>query len=128
MSGLPSIIAPAPRFVAGARRWREELVRIEDLGFDLLAISEHYTDGWTFEPMVTVAFAAAATSRLRIAPIVLNNDLRHPAIVAKAIATVDQLSDGRVSGIGAGWLARDYEALGLDQDRPGVRLSRLEDQ
>lgn len=72
--------------------------------------------------------AAAATRTLRVLSLVLANDYRHPALVHKAIATIDILSDGRVElGLGAGWLAADYEALGLPLDPAGTRVERLEE-
>jgi probable F420-dependent oxidoreductase len=117
-----------PSLSAGAAAWRDELARIEALGFDEVAISEHYTDGWAMEPVSALAFAAATTSRLRFLTLVLNNDLHHPAMLAKAFATLDVLSEGRVSlGIGAGWLPDDYRALGLEFDPPGKRIARLEE-
>jgi probable F420-dependent oxidoreductase len=59
---------------------------------------------------------------------VLANDYKHPAIVAKEVATMDVLSDGRADlGIGAGWMQTDYDALGLPYDPAGVRVDRLEE-
>ena len=125
---LPGFIAPAPHLRAGGDEWCEEIRRIESRGFDVLAVSEHYTEGWALEPLAAVAFAAASTSRMWVAPLVLNNDLRHPAILAKAVCTADVLSGGRIMvGLGAGWLGADYEALGVPFDPAGVRLSRLEE-
>jgi probable F420-dependent oxidoreductase len=58
---------------------------------------------------------------------VLDNDFRHPVIVAKEIATLDLLSDGRVDmGMGAGWLEEDYTKTGVASwDSPGTRVDRL---
>ena len=71
-------------------------------------------------------FALASTTRLRAIPLVLNNALHHPAILAKAIATADVLSGGRAAvGIGAGWLVDDYEALGASYDTAPIRIDRL---
>ena len=70
--------------------------------------------------------AADATSRLRVGTIVLDNDFRHPALLAKEAATVDLLTDGRFElGIGAGWMASDYQRSGLPFDPPAVRVARL---
>ena len=70
--------------------------------------------------------AAAATSTLRIGALVLDNDYRHPVVLAKELATMDVLSAGRVEiGIGAGWMESDYRAAGIPYDRPGVRIDRL---
>ena len=58
--------------------------------------------------------------------LVLGNDYKHPAVVAKEAATLDVLSDGRLEfGLGAGWMTADYDALGLPYDSPGVRIERL---
>jgi probable F420-dependent oxidoreductase len=57
---------------------------------------------------------------------VFDNDYKHPAILAKELATMDVLSDGRVEiGLGAGWMVSDYEQLGIVYDRPGVRVDRF---
>ena len=67
--------------------------------------------------------AAAATTTLRVGMLVLGNDYKHPAVVAKEAATLDLLSDGRLEfGLGAGWMTADYEAVGFPLDRTGVRI------
>ena len=72
--------------------------------------------------------AAVATETLRVGCLVLANDYRHPVVLAKELATIDHLSDGRVEvGLGAGWMAPDYEQAGMPFDPPGVRVSRLEE-
>jgi probable F420-dependent oxidoreductase len=59
---------------------------------------------------------------------VFDNDYRHPVVLAKEIATLDLVSDGRVEfGIGAGWLKSDYDQSGIAYDPPGVRVDRLEE-
>jgi probable F420-dependent oxidoreductase len=69
---------------------------------------------------------AMATTRLRVCPLVLNNDLRHPAVLAQDLATLDIVSDGRLDvGIGAGWNEPEYQAIGLPFDRPGIRIERM---
>jgi probable F420-dependent oxidoreductase len=119
-------LAPMPRLGSDASQWAAELRRIEDLGFYAVAVSEHYSRGWTMDALTAMNFALASTTRLRAMPLVLNNDLHHPAILAKAIATADVLSGGRAAvGIGAGWLADDYRALGADYDAAPVRVDRL---
>jgi probable F420-dependent oxidoreductase len=115
-----------PRTGDDSTRWAEELRRIEDLGFHAVAVSEHYSRGWRMDALTTMSFALASTTRLRAIPLVLNNDLHHPAILAKAIATADVLSNGRAAlGIGAGWLVDDYKALGANYDAAPVRIDRL---
>src|SRR5262245_27160652 len=71
---------------------------------------------------------AAATTRVRIATAVLNQDLRHPAVLAKEPATLDVMSGGRLEvGLGAGWVPADYQQSGVALERPGSRLARLEE-
>jgi len=66
---------------------------------------------------------------LHAMPLVLMNDLHHPAVLAKSIATADALSGGRVGlGLGAGWLEEDYRALGVDYDAPAVRIDLMGDR
>ena len=78
--------------------------------------------------MVAMAMAAAVTTTLRVGALVFDNDYKHPAILAKEVATIDVLSGGRTElGIGAGWMEVDYTALGLPYDRPGVRIDRLDE-
>ena len=57
-----------------------------------------------------------------------DNDYKHPVVLAKELATMDVLSDGRLEiGIGAGWMASDYDASGIAFDPPGVRIDRFEE-
>ena len=119
-------LAPMPRLGRDPASWVASLRRIEDLGFHAVAVSEHYCQGWAMDALAAMNFAIASTTRLRAMPLVLNNDLHHPAILAKAVATADVLSGGRAAiGIGAGWLADDYQALGVSYDPPGTRIDRL---
>ena len=119
-------IAPMPSLDLPPDRWRDELRRIEDLGFSTVSVSEHVVGGWAMDPLTVMMAAADATDRLRVLSLVLMNDLRHPAVLQRAAATIDRLSGGRLElGIGAGWAARDYAALGLPFDRAGVRIDRL---
>ena len=115
-----------PRLTGSVSAWRAELRRIEDFGYWSVAISDHFTRGWVMEPVVAMMAAADATSTLRILPLVLGNDYRHPALLHKSLATVDVLSGGRVEiGIGAGWMDSDYDAVNIPFDPPGVRIDRL---
>ena len=119
-------LAPMPRLTGQARKWAAELSRIEDLGFHSVVVSEHYSHGWAMDALTAMNFALANTTRLRAMPLVLNNDLHHPAVLAKAIATADVLSAGRAAvGLGAGWLEDDYKALGANYDAAPVRIARL---
>jgi probable F420-dependent oxidoreductase len=118
-------IAPMPR-LAGREAWAAELRRTEGLGFHAVSVSDHYSRGWAMDALTAMNFALAHTSRLHALPLVLNNDLRHPALVAKAAATASVLSAGRAGlGIGAGWLQEDYRALGVEYQPAPVRIARL---
>ncbi len=98
--------------------------RAEDLGYSTVSMADHLDD--QLAPMLALTAAAQATTTLRVLSLVLANDYRHPALLAKEITTLDQLSGGRLEfGIGAGWMASDYEQAGLPYDRPGVRIGRL---
>jgi probable F420-dependent oxidoreductase len=108
-----------------AREWREKARKVEALGYSTLFMPDHFIDT-PLAPMVGIAMAAEATESLRVGTLVLGNDYKHPAVVAKEFATLDVISDGRVeAGIGAGWMRVDYEALGLEYDRAGMRIDRL---
>jgi probable F420-dependent oxidoreductase len=75
-----------------------------------------------------MAVALEATESIRVGCRVLCNDYRHPVILAKEVATLDLFSEGRVEmGLGAGWLANEYEAAGIPFDSPGTRIARLEE-
>jgi len=118
--GLQTSIAPA------MSAWRERARMAEGLGYSALYIPDHFDA--QFGPLVAATVAAEATSSLHVGTLVLNNDLRHPVVLAEEIATLCLAAEGRVEvGLGAGWLRSDYEALGLDYDAPGVRVDRLEE-
>ncbi len=109
-----------------AATWRERARKAEDLGYSALYVPDHFDDQWG--PLVALTAAAEATSTLKVGPLVLGNDYRHPVVAAKEIATLDVLSEGRVEfGIGAGWMRTDYEAAGMAYDEPAVRVERLEE-
>lgn len=96
----------------------------EDLGYSAFSVPDHL-DGQP-APMIALTTVAAATTTLQLQPLVLANDYRHPAMLAKEAATLDLLSDGRfVMAIGAGWMRSDYDGAGLPYDRPSVRIARL---
>jgi probable F420-dependent oxidoreductase len=70
--------------------------------------------------------AADATTDLKVGCLVHDNDYKHPVVLAKEIATIDVLSNGRVEfGIGAGWMNTDYAQSGIPKDRDGVRIARM---
>jgi probable F420-dependent oxidoreductase len=106
--------------------WAAQLRHLEDLGLSSVVAADHFTGGYTFEPMIALTAAAAATSGLRLQTGVLGNDYRHPVLVHRMAALLDVVSDGRlVLGLGAGWMTSDYEAAGIALDPPGVRVGRF---
>jgi probable F420-dependent oxidoreductase len=111
---------------ASGDAWRDKARKIEDLGFSTLFIPDHFTD--QLGPIVALTSAAEATTSLRVGALVFDNDYRHPVVFAKELATLDLMSNGRLEfGIGAGWMQTDYDAAGMPYDRPGVRITRLEE-
>jgi probable F420-dependent oxidoreductase len=100
--------------------------KAEDLGYATLFMPDHFDD--LLAPLPGLMAAADATTTLRVAPLVLDNDYKHPVVTAKELATLDLLSGGRLEvGIGAGWMASDYEQSGIPMDPPAVRVDRLEE-
>jgi probable F420-dependent oxidoreductase len=111
--------------------WLALARRAESLGYATFLIRDHFAPdffGDQLAPFSALATAAAVTTRLRVGTMVIDNDYRHPVVLAKEAATLDALSGGRLElGLGAGWLRREYEQAGLPFDAPGVRVSRLEE-
>jgi probable F420-dependent oxidoreductase len=103
----------------------EELAQAaEHLGYSTIFVGEHLDTGYGSFAMASAI--ASATSRLRVGTLMLLNDLRHPAILAKEAATVDVLSEGRLElGIGAGWKETDYTSMGLSMPEGQVRVQQL---
>lgn len=106
--------------------WTDAAKRIEGLGFSTLFLRDHFDT--QLGPIAAMTAAACATDTLNVGCLVLDNDYRHPLVLAKELATIDHLSNGRVEvGLGAGWMAPDYEQSGMPFDPPGVRVSRMEE-
>ncbi|HEY7483285.1 MAG TPA: TIGR03621 family F420-dependent LLM class oxidoreductase [Streptosporangiaceae bacterium] len=105
--------------------------RAEDLGYDTLLLRDHFVRepyGDQLAPLIALGAAAAATRRLRVGTLVIDNDYRHPVLLAKEAATLDHLYGERFElGIGAGWLKEEYEQAGMSFDPAGVRVGRLEE-
>lgn len=113
------LTGPAPGMT-----WGETARKLEDLGWSALMMPDHFEDQLAVAP--ALAAAAEATTSLRLAALVFGNDYRHPVLLAKDMATLDVLSDGRMElGLGAGWMKTDYEKAGMPYDRPGVRIDRM---
>jgi len=114
---------------------REQLLdtahRAEALGYSTLLLRDHFVPepfGDQLAPLVALTAVAGVTRTLRVGSLVLDNDHRHPVVLAKETATLDLLSEGRFElGIGAGRLRDEYERAGLPFDPPAVRVGRLEE-
>ena len=104
--------------------WQEKARRVEALGYSTLTLPDHLVD--LLAPFPAIIGAAEATTHLRVGSTVLNNDLRHPVLVAREAATVDLLTDGRFQlGLGAGAIRSEYDQAGLGFDRGAIRVARL---
>jgi len=122
---------------ATAAEWTETARAAEDLGYDCLHLADHYlgpgqaaTDA-SHPPQVVAAIpammaAAAVTTTLKVGARVMCCDYHQPVVLAKSLATVDFLSEGRLeAGYGAGWITSEYEAMGVPMDRAGIRIDRM---
>jgi probable F420-dependent oxidoreductase len=108
------------------RTWQESARIVEDLGYSTLFVPDHFGD--QLAPLAALSVAAEATTTLKVGALVFDNDYRHPVILATEMATLDVLSSGRVElGLGAGWMATDYEQSGMPYDPPRVRVDRFEE-
>ncbi|MFZ0218154.1 MAG: TIGR03621 family F420-dependent LLM class oxidoreductase [Candidatus Dormiibacterota bacterium] len=107
-----------------AAELRTTAAAAEAAGFDVLSTFDHAGDHWA--PLAPLLAAALWTERLRICPLVLNNDFHHPVHLARELASMDLLTAGRLEvGIGAGHAFTEYAAVGQRFDPPAVRKSRL---
>ncbi|MBA2632825.1 MAG: LLM class flavin-dependent oxidoreductase [Chloroflexi bacterium] len=97
--------------------------RAEAAGIGVLLGTDHL-GRWAALPLLQ---SAAEATRLRIGTFVLNNDLRHPAVLAQELTTIDAITGGRLEiGIGAGWNRVEYDAAGLSFNPPAVRVARMQ--
>ncbi|HZN18710.1 MAG TPA: TIGR03621 family F420-dependent LLM class oxidoreductase [Micromonosporaceae bacterium] len=110
--------------IVDARQLTDTARRAESLGYSALVLPDHLVE--QHAPIPIMAMVAAATERLRIGTFVLNVDLRHPAVLAQDLASIDMLASGRLEiGIGAGWSRPEYDAVGLPFHPVGTRVARL---
>ena len=113
---------------------RDEFVLADALGFDHAWLVDHFvnTDGPPDDPCMEawtlLAALATATSRMRLGVLVCSNTFRHPSLLLKEAATVDQISGGRVIlGLGTGWHEDEHRRYGIDLPDPAERVDRLEE-
>lgn len=116
--------------------WADLLDRarlVERLGYETLWLDDHFwfpgsPDLDHLDVWVALASLAAATSRLRLGPLVLCHSYRSPGLTAKMAASLDAVSGGRFAlGLGAGWMEEEYRAFGYPFPSPGVRIAQLEE-
>lgn len=113
--------------------------RAENLGFDSVWVSDHFFYSFarygadpspiaSLEPLTTLAGIAAVTDRVRLGTLVLCAAFRHPALLARAATAIDLISGGRFDlGLGAGWMAEEFEAFGYRFGSAGERFAVLEE-
>jgi probable F420-dependent oxidoreductase len=130
--GLRGVGVFLPTFVGPSGRTGRELAtfarRAEDLGFDSVWATDHllhqsrfYAVPW-LDPIVSLSYVAAATSRLRLGTSVLVLPTRHPVVLAKQVATLQALADERyILGAGTGWDEREFQAVGQQRAERGER-------
>ncbi|MGW7684780.1 LLM class flavin-dependent oxidoreductase [Kribbella sp. NPDC054772] len=126
-----------PNFGPGTNpaRLRDWARVVEGLGYDLLMVSDHVVitpdvaeqyPAPFYEPFTTLSWLAGITERVRLGTTVLIAPYRHPLLVARMAANLDQLSGGRlVLGVGAGWARQEFEALGQDHARRGRQTDEV---
>jgi probable F420-dependent oxidoreductase len=109
---------------ASPAAWKDLARKAEAMGFSTLYIPDHLDEQWA--PMIALALAAEATTTLRVGTLVLDNDFRHPVVLAKEAATLDVVTGGRFElGLGAGWMRTDYDQSGIPMETASVRIDRL---
>jgi probable F420-dependent oxidoreductase len=98
--------------------------KAEAVGCSVFVLPDHLIGQYAAMPLL--AMVAAVTERLRVGTFVLNVCLRHPAVLAQDLATVDALSGGRLEiGLGAGWNKPEHDAIGIPFEPAGDRITRL---
>ena len=111
---------------ASRGRWADYARRVEDLGFSVLLVADHFLNNTVCTPRL--AAAATVTSTIRLGSYVYDNDFRHPVLLAREAADIDVLSGGRMElGVGAGWAKEEYDAVGIAFDEGRVRVDRYQE-
>jgi probable F420-dependent oxidoreductase len=118
---------PYPFEITSGKKWIKQANQLEKLGYSTLMYSDHFPKKRS-DPLSALASAAVTTKKLNVGTLVLDVDFRHPAVLAKAAATLHILTNGRFEfGIGAGWDKKDYDMTGIPFDIPSVRIQRLDE-
>ncbi|MBF6329464.1 LLM class F420-dependent oxidoreductase [Nocardia transvalensis] len=112
------------RASASKTEWQQAARQVEDLGYDVLLVPDHLG---MVAPFPTLVSAADVTERVRLGTFVLNAGFFRPALLARDVAAVDQLSDGRFElGLGAGYAREEFEAAEIPFPSAGSRIDHLE--
>jgi alkanesulfonate monooxygenase SsuD/methylene tetrahydromethanopterin reductase-like flavin-dependent oxidoreductase (luciferase family) len=126
-----------PNFGPGTNpgRLRDWARTVEGLGYDLLMVSDHIAitpdveeqyPAPFYEPFTTLSWLAGITERVRLGTTVLIAPYRHPLLVARMAANLDQLSGGRlVLGVGVGWARQEFDALGAGFESRGKQTDEV---
>jgi len=123
----------SPQAAQSWHQLEERAHRCEKLGFHSMWLVDHmWTRGMPdldhHECMALMAGLAAKTDKLRIGTMVICNSYRNPALLAKSLATIDHISNGRLEiGYGAGWMDEEYKAYGYEFPSMGTRLKMFEE-
>jgi probable F420-dependent oxidoreductase len=113
--------------MADAASWPDWCRQLEAAGVDEISAADHLQAG-VLPPLAALAAAATVTERVSLSTMVLNNELRHPAVLANEVATISELSGGRFTlGIGAGHAEDEHDAIGQPLPPPPERVARLEE-
>ena len=114
-------------------RWKRLVAEVERLGFAGLFRSDHFTnarppDKDSLEMVVSLAYLADHTQHIHFGPLVAPISLRHPTLLARQAAALDDLSGGRmILGLGAGWQEREHRLFGHDLGDIPTRMARFEE-
>ncbi len=102
---------------------RSHAVLVESLGYDELYSYDHIG---AVDPFIPLIVASEATTKLRVGPLVLNNEFHQPALLARTAASADQMTGGRlVLGLGTGYMQAEHDAIGMPLLAPPARVSRF---
>lgn len=114
-------------------RWKRLVAEVDESGFAGLFRSDHFTNGQppdrdSLEMMVALTYLADHTRRVHFGPLVAPVSFRHPTLLARQAAALDDLSEGRmILGVGAGWQEREHRLFGHDLGDIPTRMQRLEE-
>jgi probable F420-dependent oxidoreductase len=111
--------------VGSRAAWREKVRRAADLGYDVLQVPDHLGLAAPFPALMA---AAEVTSTMRMGTFVLNAALYHPWVLARDVADIHRLTDGRFElGLGTGYMEHEFAAAGVPFASGAIRLRHLAD-